>query len=61
MQETLLGEDIKLKADLVVLATGMVPTTADGPILNLQYRQGPALPTLKYGFPDSHFICFPFV
>jgi quinone-modifying oxidoreductase, subunit QmoB len=29
-------------------------------ILNLQYRQGPELPGLKYGFPDSHFICFPY-
>lgn len=29
-------------------------------ILNLEYRQGPELPTLKYGFPDSHFICFPY-
>ena len=29
-------------------------------ILNLQYRQGPELPNLKYGFPDSHFICFPY-
>lgn len=29
-------------------------------ILNLQYRQGPELPMLKYGFPDSHFICFPY-
>ncbi len=28
--------------------------------LNLQYRQGPEVPTLKYGFPDSHFICFPY-
>ncbi|MBW2047317.1 MAG: hydrogenase iron-sulfur subunit [Deltaproteobacteria bacterium] len=28
--------------------------------LNLDYRQGPELPTLKYGFPDSHFICFPY-
>jgi quinone-modifying oxidoreductase subunit QmoB len=95
VQETLLGEDIKLKADLVVLATGMVPTTkveevseaeaaaadaaegeaseAEGDekkeaeaaepgakILNLTYRQGTDLPTLKYGFPDSHFICFPY-
>jgi quinone-modifying oxidoreductase subunit QmoB len=97
VQETLLGEDIKLKADLVVLATGMVPTTkvdelpgseeaeaaeaaeaeaGDGgagdekkeaeaaelgaKILNLTYRQGTDLPTLKYGFPDSHFICFPY-
>ncbi|AEF95210.1 methyl-viologen-reducing hydrogenase delta subunit [Desulfotomaculum nigrificans CO-1-SRB] len=29
-------------------------------ILNLQYRQGPELPNLKYGFPDSHFVCFPY-
>ncbi|PIU30741.1 MAG: heterodisulfide reductase subunit A [Syntrophobacteraceae bacterium CG07_land_8_20_14_0_80_61_8] len=29
-------------------------------LLNLDYRQGPELPALKYGFPDSHFICFPF-
>ncbi len=71
--------------DLVVLATGMVPSTAFGEafraqapkeggeelavpsdtvlvsnILNLQYRQGPELPALEYGFPDSHFICFPY-
>jgi quinone-modifying oxidoreductase subunit QmoB len=95
--ETLLGEDIEVKADMVVLATGMVPTTKvedigeqpevavdlepgdpepdsaleDGKkaaeaaepgakILNLTYRQGTDLPTLKYGFPDSHFICFPY-
>ena len=117
--ETLLGEDISVKADMVVLATGMVPTTkVDEPkaapadatpeeaaskgadaeaikaeetetekaveqvaeedddmlegkkaaagaekgarILNLSYRQGTDLPTLKYGYPDSHFICFPY-
>ncbi|MEZ5358195.1 MAG: hydrogenase iron-sulfur subunit [Candidatus Zixiibacteriota bacterium] len=29
-------------------------------ILNLKYRQGPDLPALQYGFPDSHFICFPY-
>ncbi len=29
-------------------------------ILNLTYRQGPDLPKLKYGFADSHFICFPY-
>ncbi|MEW5723340.1 MAG: FAD-dependent oxidoreductase [Thermodesulfobacteriota bacterium] len=29
-------------------------------VLNLAYRQGPELPDLKYGFPDSHFVCFPF-
>jgi quinone-modifying oxidoreductase subunit QmoB len=99
VRETLLGEDIRIKADLVVLATGMVPTTkvddveepaavesdagegeqskaapdqeseekseaqsaeAGAKILNLSYRQGTDLPTLKYGFPDSHFICFPY-
>ena len=30
------------------------------PVLNLQYIQGPELPSLKYGFPDSHYICFPY-
>lgn len=29
-------------------------------VLNLTYRQGPDLPHLKYGFNDSHFICFPY-
>ncbi|MHC1724573.1 MAG: hydrogenase iron-sulfur subunit [Syntrophobacteraceae bacterium] len=77
---------ISESVDLVVLATGMVPTTAFGEpfkaqapkegeesqtqapadsilvsnLLNLQYRQGPELPALQYGFPDSHFICFPY-
>lgn len=96
--DTLLGERVQLEADLVVLATGMVPAAADGEalrrytdakgivakgeagaqleaaketveklghlegsaILNLDYRQGPDLPQLKYDFPDSHFICFPY-
>ncbi len=31
-----------------------------GPILNLQYRQGPHIPILADGFPDSHYICFPY-
>ncbi len=76
---------ISESVDLVVLATGMVPTSALGQpykaqqpqegeeaaevpadtilvsnLLNLQYRQGPEVPALKYGFPDSHFICFPY-
>jgi quinone-modifying oxidoreductase subunit QmoB len=97
-EDTLLGGKIQLEADLVVLATGMVPVAADGEglrryadaravvekgeagaqleaaketveelghlegtaILNLDYRQGPDLPGLKYDFPDSHFICFPY-
>ncbi len=29
-------------------------------VLNLTYRQGPDIPQLKYGFTDSHFICFPY-
>ena len=29
-------------------------------ILNLEYRQGPEMPALRYDFPDSHFICFPY-
>ena len=98
MENTLLGEKIQIEADLVVLATGMVPNAADGEairlvedakrliakneagaqleaakktyeqlkhhegteVLNLSYRQGPDLPALKYDFPDSHFICFPY-
>ena len=35
-----------------------VPT--GGPILNLQYRQGPHIPMLADGFSDSHYICFPY-
>jgi quinone-modifying oxidoreductase subunit QmoB len=91
-------DDFQQTVELVVLATGMVPNSADGEairelhdardraensessqvredsaklaeelahhegteILNLQYRQGPDLPVLKYDFPDSHFICFPY-
>jgi len=92
VDDTLLGEQIQIKSDVVVLATGMVPSTKVGDveslreengetkesgsledgkkeaesaeqgakILNLTYRQGTDLPTLKYGFPDSHYICFPY-
>jgi len=97
-RNTMPGEQIKVKVDLVVLAAGMMPNSADGEairaledakiaavkgesevqrkdaaekverlkshegteILNLKYRQGPDLPILEYGFPDSHFICFPY-
>lgn len=31
-----------------------------GPLLNLQYRQGPHIPVLADGFSDSHYICFPY-
>ena len=37
-----------------------VDTIIVSDILNLDYRQGPELPGLRYGFPDSHFICFPY-
>ncbi len=98
VSESLLGEELSLDADLVVLAVGMVPRSADGEairdlrdaegrikknesakqvadakkvveqlkrhegseILNLEYRQGPDLPALRYAFPDSHYICFPY-
>jgi quinone-modifying oxidoreductase subunit QmoB len=98
VENTLLGPSIAVEADLVVLATGMVPVAADGEVirnlrdakaiinkgeqgpqldaarqliadrghlegtdlLHLTYRQGPDLPVLNNGFPDSHFICFPY-
>ncbi|HUT39929.1 MAG TPA: FAD-dependent oxidoreductase [Gammaproteobacteria bacterium] len=83
-KDLILDQEVNETADLVVLATGMVPNsgvdidlpvTADvedvdldnlvpevkvESILNLDYRQGPDLPHLKYGFNDSHFICFPY-
>jgi quinone-modifying oxidoreductase subunit QmoB len=81
--DLILDQDVNESADLVVLATGMIPNSGvdiDLPvtedeaetednaapevkvesILNLTYRQGPDLPHLKYGFNDSHFICFPY-
>lgn len=62
VDNTLLGEKIELEVDLVVLAIGMVPVTADEAVLNLEYRQGPALPELElfYGYADSNYICFPY-
>ena len=39
---------------------GLVGEEAAKSVLNLDYRQGPSLPELKWGFPDSHFICFPY-
>ncbi|WP_018085434.1 hydrogenase iron-sulfur subunit [Desulfurispora thermophila] len=69
-QDLMMGAPTLLdEVDVVVLANGMVPSTLvdenlppeeQTRILNLKYRQGPELPTLKYGFPDSHFICFPY-
>ncbi|EPR44425.1 methyl-viologen-reducing hydrogenase delta subunit [Desulfovibrio sp. X2] len=61
-QDTLLGESVELAVDMVVLPTGMVPTTAHGPVVNFAYRQGPAFPDLELfsGFADSNYICFPY-
>jgi quinone-modifying oxidoreductase subunit QmoB len=60
--DTLLGDNVAFEADLVVLATGIVPVTVDDPVINLDYRQGPGLPEIdEYnGFADSNFICFPY-
>lgn len=61
-EETLLGEDLTLDVDMVVLAAGMVPTTKEENSINLAYRQGPAFSDLDLfdGYADSHFICFPY-
>lgn len=61
-ENTLLGEKLKVKADLVVLAAGMVPVTADDPVVNLAYRQGPGFRDIGLfnGYVDSNFICFPY-
>jgi len=62
VDETLLGEKLEIEVDVVVLAIGMVPVTAEEPVLNLEYRQGPGLPELElfYGYADSNFVCFPY-
>ena len=61
-KDTLLGEDLNLDVDLVVLAAGMEPTTKHEHSINLAYRQGPAFLDLDLfdGYSDSHFICFPY-
>ncbi len=58
IKDNLLGEPISIVADLVVAATGMEPNQSED--LHLLYRKGEGLPERKYGFPDSHFICFPY-
>lgn len=58
VKESLIDDLFRIHVDLVVLATGMVPNDAEE--LNLTYRLGKGLPGLKYDFPDSHFICFPY-
>ena len=61
-ENTLLGEKLQVKADLVVLGAGMVPVTKDDPVINLAYRQGPGFRDvgLFNGYVDSNFICFPY-
>ncbi len=61
-QDTLLGEKLQVKADLVVLGAGMVPVTKDDPVINLAYRQGPGFRDIGLfnGYADSNFICFPY-
>lgn len=58
--DSLLGGRVAIRADLVVLATGLVPNTKDTQTLHLQYRQGPEIPMNKHSFPDSNYICFPY-
>jgi quinone-modifying oxidoreductase subunit QmoB len=60
--DTLLGQAIQIKADLVVLATGMVPATKDDAVVNLAYRQGPAFRdnAIFDDYADSNYICFPY-
>lgn len=61
-KDTLLGESVAIKADLVVLAAGMVPATADDAVVNMAYRQGPAFRDndIYDKYADSNFICFPY-
>ncbi|MCG8429404.1 MAG: hydrogenase iron-sulfur subunit [Chromatiales bacterium] len=49
------AEDEEEKAKAQVMLENAPPS-----ILNLDYRQGTDLPHLKFGFTDSHFICFPY-
>ncbi len=59
---TLLGMDFDLEADLIVLPTGIVPSSAKNLTVNFAYRQGPEFPDLELfdGFTDSNYICFPY-
>lgn len=51
------GDDSLMEAYNASQAEGAVKPVS---VLNLTYRQGPDMPQLKYGFTDSHFICFPY-
>ncbi len=58
--DKLLNEPVSMECDLLVVATGLVPQVVEENALNLKYRQGPELPQRDFGFPNSHFICFPY-
>ena len=55
VEDTLLGEDITLNVDMVVLAAGMEPMTLHENSINLAYRQGPTFNDLELfdGYADS--------
>lgn len=59
---TLLGMDFDIDVDMVVLPTGIVPTSAKEAVMQFDYRQGPDFPDLSLfdGFTDSNYICFPY-
>ncbi|MBF0099269.1 MAG: FAD-dependent oxidoreductase [Desulfobacterales bacterium] len=61
-ENTLIGKQIQIQADMVVLAAGMVPLTVEEPVVNLAYRQGPSFRDIGLfgGYVDSNFICFPY-
>ncbi|HUW97422.1 MAG TPA: hydrogenase iron-sulfur subunit [Acidiferrobacter sp.] len=55
------GINVEIKADVEDIDMGVQQNGEQAvSVLNLTYRQGPDLPQLKYGFTDSHFICFPY-
>ncbi len=58
VKDSLVDETIQIEAEMVVLATGMVPNSTQD--LQLKYRMGKGLPEIEYSFADSHFICFPY-
>ena len=61
VSDTLMGGDIRLAVDLLVLSTAMTPSTLDAEGgLGLAYLQGKNVPTTKFGYADSNFICFPY-
>jgi quinone-modifying oxidoreductase subunit QmoB len=63
VDETVLGGAIRMSVDLLVLSMDQVPASLNPDVsgsLHLQYLQGQNLPTTKYGFANSNFICFPY-